>query len=114
MDNPRRGIQRKQALRLGGIAAAAYLAISMPVAGYRLLGDRRACDEREITSIVADRCMELRRATRIPPFGAWGSSPDIDRVVDQIIAEGRYPTPPHTGPVPSAPDVGPPSTRGSR
>jgi hypothetical protein len=86
----------------------------MPVAGSRLLGDQRACDEREITSIVADRCMELRRATRIPPFGAWGSSPDIDHIVDQIIAEGSYPTPPHTGPVPSAPDADPPSTRGSR
>lgn len=112
MDNPLRGIPRKRALRFGGIAAAAYLGVSLPVAGYRLLGDQRACDEREVTSIVADRCMELRRAARIPPFGAWGPSPDIDRIVDQIVAEGSYPPPSYTGQVRSAPDVGPPGTRG--
>jgi hypothetical protein len=112
MDNPPRRISRKRALRFAAIGAAAYLGVSIPVAGYRLLGDQRACDEREVTSIVFNRCMELRRAARIPPFGAWGATADIDRVVDQIIAEGSYPPPPYTGPVPSTPEVGPPSTRG--
>ena len=109
MHNPLRNW--KWALRIGGIAFAAYLGVSLPVAGYRLLADTKACDEREVTSIVFDRCMELRRAARIPPFGAWGPSPDIDRIVEQIVAEGRYPSPSYTGPAPSAPDVGPP-TRG--
>ena len=109
VENPR--WLTKRPLRLAVLAVGVYVGVSLPVGAIRFFADREACDQREVTSIAFDRCMELRRAGRFPPFGAWGASPDLDRVVEAIISEGSYPPPPYTGPAPQQFEVGPPTTR---
>lgn len=88
------------------IVLGAFLSLYGAAVAYQWTGDNEACDSREVTSVMFDRCMELRREAR---FGPLGAGQDIDSIVQAIKGEGSYPPPPYAGPAPETPDTGAPT-----